>query len=70
MKIDNITPPLSFHHPRQLSYIFTLYRYHHLHMYYELQDRDCTYDVILRRFNATTVAVKEQEILHILSVCL
>ena len=33
------------------------------------QDRQCTYDVT-RRVRETIVAVEEQEVLHILSVCL
>ena len=47
MKIDNITPPFNFHHPRQRTYFVhsiiitmyivslsprTLYRYHHAHI--------------------------------------
>ena len=35
-----------------------------------IQDRQCTYNVTLRRFRATIVAVEKQYVLHILSVCL
>jgi len=34
------------------------------------QDKQCTYNVKMRLVPATTVAVKEQNILHITSVCL
>jgi hypothetical protein len=34
------------------------------------QDRQCTYNVTLKRVRATIVAVEEQILLHILSVCL
>jgi len=34
------------------------------------QDRQCTYDVTLRRVRETIVAVEKQEVLLILSVCL
>jgi len=38
------------------------------HVY--VQDRQCTYNVTLRRVRVTTVAVEKQQVLHILSVCL
>ena len=34
------------------------------------QDRQCTYNVTLRRVRATTVAVEKQQMLHKLSVCI
>jgi hypothetical protein len=34
------------------------------------QDRKCKYSVILRRVSATIVAVENQYVLHIVSVCL
>jgi hypothetical protein len=34
------------------------------------QERQCTYNFILRRVGATIVAVEQQEVLHVLSVCL
>jgi hypothetical protein len=34
------------------------------------QEVQCKYNVILKRFRATTVEVEKQYILHILSVCL
>ena len=34
------------------------------------QERQRTYNVILRRFRATIVAVEEQYVIHIVSVCL
>jgi hypothetical protein len=34
------------------------------------QGSKCTYNVILKRFPVTTVAVEKQYVLHILSVCL
>jgi len=33
------------------------------------QDRQCTYDVTLRRCRASIVAVEKQLVLHILRVC-
>jgi hypothetical protein len=35
-----------------------------------VQDKQCTYNVILRRVRATTVAEEKQYVLYILSVCL
>jgi len=35
-----------------------------------IQDRQCTYNLTLRRFRPTTVAVEQQSVLHIVSVCL
>ena len=34
------------------------------------QDSQCTYNVTLRRVRATIVVVDEQQVLHIVSVCL
>jgi hypothetical protein len=34
------------------------------------QDRKCTYNVTLRGVLATTLAVEEQKVLHIMSACL
>ena len=46
----------------------------HLHIMqlkvYKERDRRCTYIVILSRFRVTIVAVEQQEVFHILSVCL
>jgi hypothetical protein len=33
------------------------------------QDRQCTYNITLRRGDANTVAVEKQQVLHILGVC-
>jgi len=35
-----------------------------------LQDGQCTYNVIIRRFCATIFAAEKQKVLHVLSVCL
>jgi hypothetical protein len=34
------------------------------------QDRQCKYNLTLRRFRATTVAVEKQRVLHTMSACL
>ena len=35
-----------------------------------INNRQCTYNVTISRVRATIVAVQEQKVLHILSVCL
>ena len=37
---------------------------------YVPQDRQCKYDVTVRRFCATTLTMDKQNVLHILIVCL